>query len=458
MTDPKTFAARFPGDFLFGVATAAFQIEGATKADGRKPSIWDAFSNMPGRVFNRDNGDVACDHYNRFEADLDLIKEMGVEAYRFSIAWPRIIPDGTGRVNEKGLDFYDRLIDGCKARGIKTYATLYHWDLPLTLMGDGGWTARSTAYAFQRYAKVVMARLGDRLDAVATFNEPWCSVWLSHLYGVHAPGERNIEAALAAMHTTNLAHGLAVEAIRHVTPNVPVGLVLNAHSVIPGSDSAEDKAAAERAFDFHNGAFFGPVFKGEYPASLTEALGQHMPKVEEGDLAIISQQLDWWGLNYYTPMRVTHDASEGAAYPAVQGAPFVSEAVTDIGWEIYAPAMKSLVEDLYRRYDLPDCYVTENGAAYNMEPAGGEIDDQPRLDYYVDHLSVVADLVSDGYPVKGYFAWSLMDNFEWAEGYRMRFGLVYVDYETQERTIKKSGKWYRELVSQFPAGNHKSAD
>lgn len=454
MIDPKTLASRFPGDFLFGVATASYQIEGAAKADGRKPSIWDAFSNMPGRVYNRHNGDVACDHYNRWEEDLDLISEMGVAAYRFSIAWPRIIPDGIGRVNEKGLDFYDRLLDGCKARGIKTYATLYHWDLPLALMGEGGWTARSTAYAFQRYAKVVMARLGDRLDAVATFNEPWCSVWLSHLYGVHAPGERNMEAALAAMHTTNLAHGLGVEAIRHVAPNVPVGLVLNAHSVVAGSESAEDKAAAGRAFDFHNGSFFDPVFKGEYPASLVEALGDRMPPVEEGDLDVISQKLDWWGLNYYTPMRVLADPAEGVEFPATTPAPFVAETVTDIGWEVYSPALKSLVEELYRRYDLPDCYITENGACYNMGVVDGEVDDQPRLDYYAEHLSVAADLVADGYPLRGYFAWSLMDNFEWAEGYRMRFGLVHVDYGTQERTVKKSGKWYRELASQFPKGNH----
>ena len=454
MIDPKTLASRFPGDFLFGVATASYQIEGAAKADGRKPSIWDAFSNMPGRVYNRHNGDVACDHYNRWEEDLDLISEMGVAAYRFSIAWPRIIPDGIGRVNEKGLDFYDRLLDGCKARGIKTYATLYHWDLPLALMGEGGWTARSTAYAFQRYAKVVMARLGDRLDAVATFNEPWCSVWLSHLYGVHAPGERNMEAALAAMHTTNLAHGLGVEAIRHVAPNVPVGLVLNAHSVVAGSESAEDKAAAGRAFDFHNGSFFDPVFKGEYPASLLSALGDRMPPVEEGDLDVISQKLDWWGLNYYTPMRVLADPAEGVEFPATTPAPFVAETVTDIGWEVYSPALKSLVEELYRRYDLPDCYITENGACYNMGVVDGEVDDQPRLDYYAEHLSVAADLVADGYPLRGYFAWSLMDNFEWAEGYRMRFGLVHVDYGTQERTVKKSGKWYRELASQFPKGNH----
>lgn len=456
MSDPKILAARFPGDFIFGVATASFQIEGATKEDGRKPSIWDAFSNMPGRVYGRHNGDVACDHYHRLDEDLDLIKAMGVSAYRFSIAWPRIIPEGVGRVNEKGLDFYDRLVDGCKARGIKTFATLYHWDLPLALMGDGGWTARSTAYAFQRYAKVVMSRLGDRLDAVATFNEPWCSVWLSHLYGEHAPGERNMEAALHAMHYTNLAHGLGVEAIREVTPNVPVGLVLNAHSVIAGSESTEDKAASERAFDFHNGAFFGPLFKGEYPPALLEALGDRMPKIEEGDLATISGKLDWWGLNYYTPMRVADDAARSGEFPWTKDAPPKSDQKTDIGWEIYAPALKLLVEDLYRRYDLPEMYITENGAAYNMGVgADGEVDDQPRLDYYADHLSVCADLISDGFPLRGYFAWSLMDNFEWAKGYQMRFGLVHVDYETQIRTIKKSGKWYSALASEFPKGNHR---
>lgn len=454
MTDPKALAARFPGDFLFGVATASYQIEGATKADGRKACIWDAFSNMPGRVYQGHNGDVACDHYNRWEADLDLIKEMGVSAYRFSIAWPRIIPDGTGRVNETGLDFYDKLVDGLKDRGIKAYATLYHWDLPLALMGDGGWAARSTAYAFQRYAKLVMARLGDRLDAVATFNEPWCSVWLSHLYGVHAPGERNMDAALHALHYTNLAHGLGIDAIRQVAPQVPAGLVLNAHSVIAGSDSAEDKAAAERAHQFHNGVFFDPVFKGEYPAEFLAALGDRMPKIEEGDMEIISQPLDWWGLNYYTPMRVADDPTAGAEFPATVEAPPVSDVKTDIGWEVYAPALKSLVETLYDRYTLPVCYITENGACYNMGVEDGEVDDQPRLDYYKDHIGIVADLITDGFPMKGYFAWSLMDNFEWAQGYKMRFGLVHVDYDTQTRTVKKSGKWYAELAALFPSGNH----
>ena len=454
MTDPKILAQRFPGDFVFGVATASFQIEGATKADGRKPSIWDAFSNMPGRVFGRHNGDVACDHYNRLDEDLDLIKSLGVDAYRFSIAWPRIIPEGTGPINEKGLDFYDRLVDGLKARGIKAFATLYHWDLPLALMGDGGWTARTTAYAFQRYAKTVIARLGDRLDAVATLNEPWCSVWLSHLYGIHAPGERNMDAALHALHFTNLAHGLGVDAIRSERPSLPVGIVINAHSVYPGSASKADKAAAERAFDFHNGVFFGPIFRGEYPESFMSALGHRMPLIEDGDMETISRPLDWWGLNYYTPMRVSHDPAKGAEYPATINAKPVSETRTDIGWEVYAPALGVLVKTLNATYQLPECYITENGACYNTGVENGVVDDQPRLDYIADHLSVTADLIAEGYPMRGYFAWSLMDNFEWAEGYKMRFGIVHVDYDTQVRTIKKSGHWYKALAEEFPKGNH----
>jgi beta-glucosidase len=457
MNDPKILADRFPGDFVFGVATAAFQIEGATKLDGRKPSIWDAFANMPGRVYGRHNGDVACDHYNRLEEDLDLIQSLDVSAYRFSIAWPRVIPEGTGPVNEKGLDFYDRLVDGLKARGIKAFATLYHWDLPLMLAGDGGWTARQTAYAYQRYAKTVIARLGDRLDAVATFNEPWCSVWLSHLYGIHAPGERNMDAALHALHFTNLAHGLGVAAIRAERPQLATGLVLNAHSIYAGSAGEADLAAATRAFDFHNGVFFGPVFKGEYPESFLSALGDRMPAIEPGDMETISQPLDWWGLNYYTPMRVAHDVSEGAEFPATVPAPPVTDIRTDIGWEVFAPALGDLIRKLNADYALPACYITENGACYNMEVENGAVDDQPRLDYIAEHLGVTADLIREGYPMRGYFAWSLMDNFEWAEGYRMRFGIVHVDYGTQVRTVKKSGKWYAELAGAFPKGNHRAA-
>ncbi|MEJ2740909.1 MAG: GH1 family beta-glucosidase [Gammaproteobacteria bacterium] len=446
--NPKKLAERFPDRFIFGVATASFQIEGAAKEDGRKPSIWDAFCHMPGRVHERHDGDVACDHYHRWEDDLNLMQELGVQAYRFSIAWPRIIPDGRGAMNPKGLDFYDRLLDGLQARGIQAFATLYHWDLPLLLMGDGGWTARSTAYAFQDYVHAVINRLGDRLDAVATFNEPWCSVILSHLHGVHAPGESNMQATLHAAHYTNLAHGLGVQAIRATAPKLPIGIVYNPLPVVANSDCEADHAAAQRSEDFNNGLFFGPVFKGAYPDSVLEHLGALMPKIEATDMDIISQKLDWWGLNYYTPSRVADDPE--APYPSCKPGQFVNAEITDIGWEIDASCFIRVVRTLYNQYDLPEFYITENGACYNTEVGpDGEVDDQQRIDYYAEHLSVAADMIQEGFPLRGYFAWSLMDNFEWAEGYKMRFGLVHVDFETQKRTIKESGKWYTALAKTF---------
>ena len=446
MTAPAALAARFPASFGFGVATAAYQIEGAVKEDGRGPSIWDAFSHMPGRVFEGHTGDIACDHYHRYEADLDLIAGMGVSAYRFSIAWPRILPDGRGAINEKGLDFYDRLLDGLRARKIEAHATLYHWDLPLALMADGGWTGRGTAQAFADYATVVTERFGDRLASIATFNEPWCSVWLSHLYGIHAPGERSMDAALHALHVTNLAHGLGVQAIRAARADLPVGLVLNAHAVFAQTNSEIDQQAAERAFSFHNGVFFGPVFAGAYPDDFMEALGDRMPVIEDGDMATIREPLDWWGLNYYTPMRVRHDASDGAQFPmAVSAVPDTAEK-TDIGWEIEPQGLAYLIRELNARYDLPPMRITENGACTNEGVENGEVADDRRLAYIADHLAVVADAIDEGFAIDAYFAWSLMDNFEWAEGYRMRFGLVHVDYETQVRTVKRSGRWYADLV------------
>ncbi|OCW59431.1 GH1 family beta-glucosidase [Hoeflea olei] len=444
-TSPQKLARRFPQDFLFGVATASYQIEGAATADGRKPSIWDAFSHMPGRVKGGDTGDVACDHYNRLDADLDLMAGLGAEAYRFSIAWPRILPDGTGWINETGLDFYDRLLDGLKARGIKAFATLYHWDLPLALMGRGGWTDRDTASAFARYAGIVTKRLGDRLDTIVTFNEPWCSVYLGHLTGVHAPGERAMEAAMAAAHVTNLAHGLGVQAIRAERPTLPTGIVLNAMSVMAASDSDADRKAAERASDFNNGVFFGPLFQGAYPASLLEGCPDLAGHIRDGDLETINQPLDFWGLNYYTPTRVSDNPD--AAFPHTADAPAVRPEKTDIGWEIEPAGLSHVVKDLYGRYELPPFYITENGACDNTGIENGAVSDTMRLDYIARHLSVAADLVAEDYPLKGYFAWSLMDNFEWAEGYSMRFGLVHVDYETQTRTVKQSGEWYRHLIA-----------
>ena len=444
-SSPRKLAQRFPTGFLFGVATASYQIEGAAEADGRKPSIWDAFSHMPGRVKGGDTGDVACDHYNRLDADLDLMTELGVEAYRFSIAWPRILPDGTGALNPKGFDFYDRLLDGLRARGIKAFATLYHWDLPLALTGRGGWTDRDTASAFAEYAGIAARRFGDRLDSIVTFNEPWCSVYLGHLMGIHAPGERSMQAAMAALHTTNLAHGLGVRAIRSERPELQGGIVLNAMSVMAGSQSDADIAAASRASDFHNGVFFGPIFDGAYPSSVLEGCPDLAPHIQEGDMATISQPLDFWGLNYYTPMRVCDDA--GAVFPHVASAPAVNPEKTDIGWEIEPKGLSHVVKDLYGRFRLPEFYITENGAADNTEVENGAVSDTMRLDYLSTHLSVAADLISENYPLKGYFAWSLMDNFEWAEGYSMRFGIVHVDYATQTRTIKQSGHWYASLIA-----------
>lgn len=445
MTDSRSLARRFPKDFLFGVATAAYQIEGATREDGRKPCHWDTFSNMPGRVYKRHTGDVACDHYHRWESDLDLIKSFGVDAYRFSIAWPRIIPDGRGEVNQKGLDFYDRLIDGLLERDIKVFPTLYHWDLPVGLAGYGGWTNRDTAFAFADYAHVIAEGFGARIDAIATHNEQWCITYLSHLWGIHAPGEKNMEAALAAVHTTNLAHGLAVLAMRSAKPDLKMGIVHNAMPIYPANDSPEELAAAERAFQFHNGAFFSPQFKGEYDDQFMEALGDLVP-VEEGDLKIIKQPLDWWGFNFYMPMRCKHDP-ENEEFPHTKGIPVSDRPErTDIGWEMDANGMSFMLNQLYDRYDLPPVYITENGACYNTEVVDGVVQDDKRIAYLQDHLSEAAKITESGIPLKGYFLWSLMDNFEWAEGYRMRFGIVHVNYETQVRTIKQSGYWYQDLV------------
>lgn len=475
--DPTTLAARFAPDFLWGVATASYQIEGATREDGRGACIWDAFSNMPGRVFEGHNGDVACDHYHRWEADLDLIQAMNQQAYRFSIAWPRVMPEGRSAVNEAGLDFYDRLVDGLVARGIKVFPTLYHWDLPLALMGYGGWTDRDTADAFADYTTAVVRRIGDRIDALATFNEPWCSTYLGHWIGKHAPGERSIDAALAAVHVTNLAHGLSVQAARAERTDLPMGTVLNAQSIYPASNSDEDRAAAERAFQFNNGVFFDPVFTGSYPDQLMEALGNKL-RIRDGDLAQIHQPLDWWGFNYYFPATVQHAATasehagltgvgamgkyesehdEAAAFLSLRSVPSSPSNVrTDIGWEIVPQGIADLLYHVYDRYDLPPVYITENGACYNDGPdAAGEVQDDTRLDYIARHLYVLADATDKGIPLKGYFAWSLLDNFEWAEGYKMRFGLVHVDYETQVRTIKKSGHWYAEVAG---AQTARSAD
>jgi len=373
---------------------------------------------------------------------------MGVPAYRFSIAWPRVLPQGRGAVNAAGLDFYDRLLDGLQTRGIKAFATLYHWDLPLALMGYGGWTDRATADAFADYTSHVVRRLGDRIDTLATFNEPWCSSHLGYLEGKHAPGERNLAAALAASHVINLAHGKSVQAARAERSDIQMGVVLNSISTYAGSDNPTDIVAAERFFQFHNDIYLGPMFAGKYADEFMAAHGDLL-KVQDGDMEVICQPLDWWGFNYYFPATVVHDPSPEAIFPAAIEVPSTtSNHRTDIGWEVKASGMGHHLKMAYDRYDLPPCYITENGACYNMGPdARGEIDDAPRIAYLQDHLAAAANALDAGVPLRGYFAWSLMDNFEWAEGYQMRFGLVHVDYGTQKRTLKASAHWYADLLA-----------
>ena len=442
----RTDQIQLPSSFIYGVATAAYQIEGAALEDGRTASIWDTFSHTPGKVLNGDTGDIACDHYHRLPSDLDLIQQLNVSAYRFSFSWPRLLPSAGGQVNQAGLDFYDRLIDGCLARNLQPFATLYHWDLPQYVYDKGGWVSRDTALAFADYAKLIADHFGDRLQTVTTFNEPWCSSILSYLYGVHAPGLQDLAQTFSVIHGQHLAHGLAVQAMRSSRPDLPMGIVLNAQAVYPIDSAAAD--AADRHHRFHNGLFFEPLFQGRYPEQVTEALAPLLPDNIADDLPTIAQPLDFWGLNYYTPTWVANAASADETYPASAIVERENVTRTDIGWEVNADCLTDLLKRLYAEYSLPPCYITENGAAYNHEVEDGKVDDLPRLIYLQQHIQAVAVAISEGIDVKGYFAWSLMDNFEWAEGYSQRFGLVHVDYDTQQRTIKRSGLWYSDLCRQ----------
>ncbi|MFK7994477.1 MAG: GH1 family beta-glucosidase [Granulosicoccus sp.] len=435
----------FPSDFLFGVATAAYQIEGAVAEDGRSPSVWDTFCHETNRVKGGDTGDVACDHYHRWQSDLDLIDSLEVDAYRFSIAWSRIYPNADGVINQAGVDFYNNLINGCVQRNIKVYVTLYHWDLPQYLADMGGWTNRATAEHFALFAASITRLFGDRIDAICTFNEPWCSSILSYLLGVHAPGQKKLNTTLAVIHGQHRAHGLAVQAIRDQRPELPIGIVLNIQEIKPATDSLEDIDAAKRHHLFHNGMFLDPLFRGQYPADCIDALGSLMPEGWQADMDTINQPIDYWGLNYYTPEYVSHKAGE-MVYPATQQHTRKNVPRTDIGWEIDATAMSDLLTKIYTEYSLPPCYITENGAAYNHDVDDDSVNDQPRIDYINDHLDAARQVILQGIPLRGYFAWSLMDNFEWAEGYSMRFGLVHVNYRTQTRTMKKSAYWYRDLI------------
>ncbi|WP_405013910.1 GH1 family beta-glucosidase [Kitasatospora sp. NBC_01539] len=456
--------AAFPAGFVWGAATAAYQIEGAVAEGGRTPSIWDTFSRIPGKVDNGDTGDTALEHYHRYREDVALMASLGLGAYRFSLAWPRIVPGGRGPVNEIGLDFYDRLVDELLAAGVDPVATLYHWDLPQQLEDEGGWTNRATAERFAEYAAVAAARLGDRVSLWTTLNEPWCSAFLGYGNGIHAPGRTSPVEALTAHHHLLLAHGLGTAALRSELPSdAQVALTLNLAAVRTLTDDPADAEAARRIDGLANRIFLDPVFHGRYPADVL-ADTAHVTDwsfVRDGDLAEISRPIDALGINYYTPTVVAADDPDNPAvrqdghagdispWPADRGVRFLPAegGRTAMGWPVDADGLYELLIRL--RDDLPGVplMVTENGAAYDDHPdENGEVHDPERIAYLHGHLDAVRRAIADGTPVNGYFVWSLLDNFEWAFGYGKRFGIVRVDFEDQRRIPKDSARWYAEVM------------
>lgn len=438
--------SKFPEGFLWGVATSAYQIEGAWNEDGKGPSIWDTFAHTPGKIRDGSTGDVACDHYHRWREDIALMKELGLKAYRFSVSWPRVIPQGRGPLNPKGLDFYDRLVDGLLEVGIVPFLTLYHWDLPQALQNLGGWVNRDVAYYFADYAAVLARRLGDRVIYWATHNEPWVMSWVAHGWGEHAPGMRNPKAALQAAHHLLLSHGLAVDVIRdQVGPKAQVGIVLDLSPIYPASDDPKDRVASWQADGFRNRWFLDPLFRGSYPTDMWNLFGKLVPKVKPGDMAQISRRLDFLGVNYYTRTIVAHDPRERFH---VRYVPAETGERTAMGWEIYPSGLYEILVRLHREYQVPALFVTENGAAFNDElSSDGQIRDEKRIQYLKAHIQQAHRAILDGVPLKGYFVWSLLDNFEWAHGYTKRFGIVYVDYKTLRRIPKESARWYAKVIA-----------
>jgi len=426
---------KFPPDFSWGVATSAYQIEGAANEDGRGPSIWDTFSHTPGKTINGDTGDVACDHYHRYEQDVDVIASLGVDAYRFSIAWPRVQPDGKGAWNEKGLAFYDKLVDRLLAKGLKPHATLYHWDLPQALQEQGGWGSRDTTDRFAEYADVMGRRLGDRVATICTHNEPWCTAYLGNHTGQFAPGFQDPKLAIQVAHHLLLSHGKALQAMRASGVKAPLGIVLNQSSVTPATNSQADLECAQRHYASFVRWYMDPIFLKSYPKAPGISI---YPEVHENDFNIIAQPLDFLGINYYTRIWAS------AAVPPVP-APNVL-GVNDMGWENHPQGLTELLTQINRDYDLPPIFITENGYAGADSLDQGQVHDAERITYVRTHLEALQKAMEAGVDVRGYFYWSLFDNYEWNSGYAKRFGLVHVDYDNQQRTLKDSAVWYRDLI------------
>jgi beta-glucosidase len=436
--DPSSF----PSDFVWGAATASYQIEGAVHEDGRGESVWDRFCATPGKVRGGDTGDVACDFYHRYRDDVKLMKELGLDAFRFSIAWPRVLPQGRGAVNQAGLDFYDRLVDELLANGIEPFATLFHWDTPQALEDEGGWPVRATAEAFVEYAEAVAARLGDRVRHWITHNEPWVYAWIGHAWGLHAPGRTSEADAVAAAHHLLLSHGWAVEAIRRASADARIGITLNLAQIYPATDTPEDEAAAYRRDGQDNRWFLDPIFRGSYPADLLERNELVAPHVRDGDLDAASASIDFLGVNNYSRFVVAAgaDGPQNVRNPDAQH--------TDMGWEVYPDGLHDVLVRVARDYGPAAIYITENGAAFpDVRVHDGAVHDIERTAFLESYIGAVGRAISGGAPVKGYFVWSLLDNFEWGFGYSKRFGIVYVDFPTLERAPKDSFYWYRDLIA-----------
>lgn len=437
----------FPKGFLWGAATASYQIEGAATEYGRGECIWTRFSHTPGNVINNDTGDVACDHYHRYKEDVALMKELGLQTYRFSVSWPRILPNGTGEVNQEGIDFYSNLVDELLAAGITPYVTLYHWDLPQALQDDGdGWENRAIVEKFADYAEVVAKALGDRVKHWITLNEPWVVSIMGNWLGDHAPGKRNIAAAYRVAHHLMMAHGAAVKRLRQVVPDAQVGVTLNYSDMQPISDNENDIAIAALNDSQHNRWFLDAVFKGQYPTEMLELLKNNIEArtIDLSGVETINQPIDFLGLNYYTRTLFSHD---GSILGKMERNPEAEH--TAMNWEVYPDGLYNMLTRVQRDYQPKAIYITENGAAFDdPEPVNGIVEDPRRVAFLQNHFAAAERAIGDGVPLVGYFVWSLLDNFEWAEGYNKRFGIIRVDYDTQERFMKRSALYYKGKIAE----------
>ncbi len=434
---------KFPPDFLWGTATAAYQIEGAHDANGKGRSIWDTFSHTPGKIERGETGDDACDHYHRYRDDVALMADLGLNAYRFSIAWSRVLPEGTGAPNQRGLDFYNRLVDALLAQRIRPFITLYHWDLPQALEDRGGWGVRDTAAAFGEYAALMGRTLGDRAKDWITLNEPLASTTAGYIFGVHAPGKQDPRLGFQVSHHLNLAHGAAVRALRSTVPGAHIGITQVSLPVYPASDSEADRVATRRYDGFVNRWYWDPPLVGRYPQDILERLGPLAPQIEAGDLERVSPPIDFFGHNSYTRAIVKDDPDSAVTGVAQVRGPGPK---TEMGWEVYPEHLYDALTRLTRDYRAPDIYITENGAAFADEVVNGQVKDLQRADYLHTHLAACHRAIAAGVKLRGYFCWSLLDNFEWSYGYGKRFGLIHVDYATQRRIIKESGRYFGEVA------------